>query len=565
MKKIICTLYIFMISIYSYSQEVRWGKNNVNANTESCATPAGDLLLLAVYFDVLEFKDTTLVPKNTDLNNKEYKLCLTKIDKQGHVVWSNYIMPYKNTINQFSLVSTPNDTIYISLTYTDSLKFGNSSFRASGAWSTYDAALLKFASDGTFIWAKNFASAMDDRAFNMALDDNNNIFFTGYFFDSLVVENKNYYTSRFDVNHSLNFYIFKYAANGDLLKTLFISNSNIKQNNQKDFLRIQVQNNKLSLMLFETFDSIVVNDKAYNVKTHPWGDNCSVLVYDLDFNLLSNHDMGPIIPPPLGTYGVFDKSSVFAGQYKDANFQIDSVDKADNILYRTSFMVKFNMNKHLDTLLYIKGDPQFTALSFDENGNIYTAANYSNIYIDTAVAITPKTTYGNFIMKMDSDFHFLWLKSFDGHNNSVAYDNTITHLNALKENELYISGYIFNGLVFSYDSLFKYSGGSFFVYMSPIGLGNVIPNSAIVKAPNMALYPNPANTQLSLLMEGKAGAKVVLDIIDISGRLVWSGAETILSNQSPIHINTSALSNGIYFLKVSEQNSQSVVKFEVNR
>ena len=78
-----------------------------------------------------------------------------------------------------------------------------------------------------------------------------------------------------------------------------------------------------------------------------------------------------------------------------------------------------------------------------------------------------------------------------------------------------------------------------------------------VKKPTATLkaYPNPCSGRLNIVstFNGKA------DLLDVTGRVIW----TDNSFKSPYTLNTSAISPGVYFLRVTSQSETLVKKIEV--
>jgi hypothetical protein len=70
------------------------------------------------------------------------------------------------------------------------------------------------------------------------------------------------------------------------------------------------------------------------------------------------------------------------------------------------------------------------------------------------------------------------------------------------------------------------------------------------------IYPNPATTDLSIRSTDLAIHKLNYSLVDVYGRLVENGTLT-----TPAVINLSHLTKGIYFIRVTEENRTSTLKF----
>jgi hypothetical protein len=71
------------------------------------------------------------------------------------------------------------------------------------------------------------------------------------------------------------------------------------------------------------------------------------------------------------------------------------------------------------------------------------------------------------------------------------------------------------------------------------------------------IYPNPCSDRLNIVcsITGKA------DLLDVTGRVIW----TENNFKSPYTLSTSAISPGIYFLRVSSASASEIRKVEVVR
>jgi hypothetical protein len=63
------------------------------------------------------------------------------------------------------------------------------------------------------------------------------------------------------------------------------------------------------------------------------------------------------------------------------------------------------------------------------------------------------------------------------------------------------------------------------------------------------LVPNPANDNVTVMLQNPSGKSLTASVFDYSGRLVKE--MNVAANQSKININLDDMSNGIYFVKIS--------------
>lgn len=74
---------------------------------------------------------------------------------------------------------------------------------------------------------------------------------------------------------------------------------------------------------------------------------------------------------------------------------------------------------------------------------------------------------------------------------------------------------------------------------------------------NLKLYPNPLTSGNTLKIDFGSPINAKLSIYNVTGKLVLSDA---VSNQDKKEVNTNALANGIYMLKISTDNASTTRK-----
>ena len=76
----------------------------------------------------------------------------------------------------------------------------------------------------------------------------------------------------------------------------------------------------------------------------------------------------------------------------------------------------------------------------------------------------------------------------------------------------------------------------------------------------MKTYPNPFADYIEINITGGVAGQYKLMLVDASGKIVWTKSGIKNAGAFQQSINTSALERGIYFLKVIQNNINSVIK-----
>ena len=81
---------------------------------------------------------------------------------------------------------------------------------------------------------------------------------------------------------------------------------------------------------------------------------------------------------------------------------------------------------------------------------------------------------------------------------------------------------------------------------------------------NLTIYPNPSNTEATLKFTLDNNSNVVVNLFDLQGKLALTvPAKNYQKGEQTISINTSALANGEYFVKVNSGNNTQSIKMIV--
>jgi len=72
------------------------------------------------------------------------------------------------------------------------------------------------------------------------------------------------------------------------------------------------------------------------------------------------------------------------------------------------------------------------------------------------------------------------------------------------------------------------------------------------------IFPNPNNGEFTLVFKGVTDGPYLIEIIDLTGRLIQSKTSTITNNMSSERLQITAISAGIYFCRVVSMNAETI-------
>lgn len=136
---------------------------------------------------------------------------LLKLTRDGELIWVRTFGGIGQDVANALAIDSNNDIIMCG-SFHDNVALDSCLVSSNGL---SDWFLLKFSSNGELKWIKNSGGTGYDGADDLVLDNNNNIYVTGFFSDSLVIDafKKQIWQSK----GGLDAYIIKYSEDGDIL------------------------------------------------------------------------------------------------------------------------------------------------------------------------------------------------------------------------------------------------------------------------------------------------------------------------------------------------------------
>lgn len=77
------------------------------------------------------------------------------------------------------------------------------------------------------------------------------------------------------------------------------------------------------------------------------------------------------------------------------------------------------------------------------------------------------------------------------------------------------------------------------------------------------VYPNPTNDQLNLSFFMESESNVNIEVVDLMGKVVYSGTLNGIEGFNKTELSTASFSNGIYILKITQDQASAIQKFMV--
>ena len=88
------------------------------------------------------------------------------------------------------------------------------------------------------------------------------------------------------------------------------------------------------------------------------------------------------------------------------------------------------------------------------------------------------------------------------------------------------------------------------LYLDDINISNNVGLNDNVAAASLTVYPNPANDFATVSINSASSDNAKVTIVNAIGEVVFSSSTWLNAGSNNLNINTSALNNGVYFIRV---------------
>lgn len=314
-----------------------------------------------------------------------------------------------------------------------------------------DLLIQKSNPSGEIIWTKRVGSNSNDVAGGIAIDNDNNIYATGYYYDNCKFTQQDTLAN----SGGADIFLVKYSSNGELIWKKRVGSSSTLQ------ASVDLKFDRSDKIIMSGFfkDSLIIGSNASDLDTL-LGDSFNshfIAAFDLDGNHIWSKRY-------LGTYNQtrfrridIGQNGYYFGGYFQGNLYFDSktITSLSSIGF-DAFILKTDFNGNELWIRTIKGQNQdnFKSLASDEYDNVYLlgSTNSPSLLIDSTETIV-NTYSGNiggfdtYICKYNRSGILQWFIR-KGSSAKDIYNDFV-----VRNNLIYATGYYANDIVFSEDTL----------------------------------------------------------------------------------------------------------------
>ncbi|MCD4694740.1 MAG: SBBP repeat-containing protein [Bacteroidales bacterium] len=432
MKIIIQTIILVAVFIFdcnvSYTQSFSWEwakSGNGNANDRNLCSTTDNLgnVYIAGWFesDSISFDGITLY------NNGMRNVYVIKYDKFGNVEWGKSATG-TGYYEIKGIVADQNNNIFITGYYgyfgSPNITFGTTTLTRQGG---DDIFLVKYDSNGSVLWAKSEGGSGYDYGKDITIDNDGNIYVTGYFRNSEIILGTDTISNpssaedvliiKYDNNGnvlwgrsagSFNGYDYSYSVAVDLSKNVYLTG--FAYNSDIIFASD-------TLVSQGNYDMFVLK---YNQNgNEEWIIGAGGSEYDYGF-CLTTDNFGNIY---------------LSGEIQSASIVLDTITLTNPGFY----VAKYNSTGNI---IWAKNtnciNSSGQGITIDVDNNIYISGIFSatSITFETVTLTNSSSTNEIFLVKYDSNGSVIWGKSAGGTSSDESYDVSSDLLG-----NIYVTGY----------------------------------------------------------------------------------------------------------------------------
>ena len=423
MKKTTFIILIFLLPTLVFAQWVKgFGGTSDDAGSSIAVDGSGNTYITGHFESTVDFDSGDDVFNLTSFGS--FDIFLVKYDSDGSFVWAKNIGgSYDDAGSSITVDEIGN--IYVTGGFEGTVDFdpGGSTFKLK-SFGGADIFMAKYASDGSFIWAKSIGSSSYDAGSSIHVDGSGNIYITGYFEDTADFDPGSE-TVTLTSRGSVDIFIAKYTSDGSFVwaKSVGSTSDDAGTNiSVDDYGNIYVFGffegtadfdpgvgtfNLINAGFFDIFISKYAPNGSFI-----WAKSVGGTYYDIGRGYADGSGNIYMTGAYAGTVDFDPGSDVF---------NLTSAGKADVFIAKYSTDGNFVWAKNLAGSANGEG----TSISFDANEDIYiTGAYEETVDFDPGNGVFNLTSAGQadvFIAKYSSDGNFIWAKSLGGAGDDVGY------------------------------------------------------------------------------------------------------------------------------------------------
>lgn len=512
-------------NLFAQQPEFKWASqcgnppNTTDTKTVLASGPEGEFYLAGEFLDTTQFGDKMLISSGgTDI-------FLARHTPEGVPIWANKIGAADYDYVQKIVTDAGGNVIIAGYFYGGTL-IGPDHYMSHGS---QDVFIAKYGPEGAFLWSFRAGGGSADYVSGLALDVNQNIIISGYFYDSI-----NFGDMSLISSGSTDIYLAKFNAEGGLLWATTAGGSSSDQSRSAS---CDPEGN--ILMSGSFYYDLTLGDTTLST-LNPVGVFIARYLPDGQLDHVFQLD------------GTYLSTEVYVVTGQDGNFYI-SGNFSEQLVFGSKifeagefnqdiFVAKYDASCDLEWArhAFSPASDQVMGIAVGPDDNLYLTGHYLDTISFEPVVLPYTLCCGSreiFIVKYSAAGDVLWGQQISGARASVQ------SLALNTQDELLLSGLFTEEVILGNLKLSNFEG--YHNYVSDLQTEVFVTVGKDLKVPELKIYPNPAGEKIHIFYPGQNGS-VHYVIYSAIGSQVISGT---LGINEDIDINM--LPAGQYLLRLS--------------
>jgi len=487
---------------------------------------------------------------------------ITKMDASGNLLWAKNVGGL-NDEQGLGIAVDNNGSVYLTGMFNGTADFdpnvGIANLSVIGP--TNDIFVLKLDQIGNYVWAKNFGNYGSDVGRSIALDANNNVYFTGYYNGIVDFDPGNGIQNLSSIN-GRDIFICKLDQNANYIWAKSMGST---QGEEGLSIALDSAGSVYTTGFFSDTTDFDPGANIFNLNASGM-DNIYISKLDVDGNFVWAKSIGNTEPCHGTAIAVNNIGATYVTGYFQGTIDFDpgagvlnlNASGKDIFIVKLDSIGDFIWAKNLGGTNTDYG----YSIAIDGQDNVYTTGTYEGTADFDPNAgtfnLTAQFIRDMFICKLDGAGNLVWAKNITGsaglsEGNDIAVDAF--------EN-IYTTGFYYGTVDFDFntglDNHVTTGVQDFFV----MKVDQLPTHLKVIEAkPTFSVYPNPSNgtffIQNSIPFQDQ---NMAITVTDINGHQILNSTQVITENSS-IQITLNQAAKGIYFLKI--QSHQTIYNVKI--
>lgn len=555
-------LFLLFITTQINAQKFEWAKSAGGTSYDESYAIAtdrnGNSYITGDFNGTVDFDPGAGIFNLTSAGSRD--IFIQKLDASGNFVWAKR-MGGSNYDKGNSIAVDDSGNVYTIGNFVSTVDFDpgtGTAYLSSTAGEPYntDIFIQKLNTAGNFVWAKSMGGGSDDQGWSITIDGLGNVYTTGTFRETADF-NPGTVTFNLTSAGDVDIFVSKLDALGNFVWAKRMGGIS---GDSGSFITVDDAGNIYTTGSFEDTVDFNPGTGITNIVSAGFSD---IFVQKLD--ALGNYIWAKSMKGADYDHGSSIAKDKFGNIYVTGYFR-DSVDfdpgagTIDLISAGTNdiFILKLDAFGNYIWAKSIGGTLSDIGKSVvaDSSGNIYITGNFFSNPIDfnPGIEIYNLITEGGsdiFILKLDSSGNFKWAKNVG----SPSYDYG-SGIAVTDSGSIFITGTFETTVDFDPDTgianLTSVGLRDFFVVK--LSQGTTVDIHKNIK-PRLLYYPNPIRNTLYIELDNEG--QNTIEVLNLFGKIMMNKT---YYNQNQISIEMSNFNEGIYLVKIINQNGQSVIK-----